>query len=309
MTLLTVAEPALVLAKPCPTELNILKAVIYADVFNYPMTAGEIHRYLEGEALTLAQVQAILNSSVWLSDQLSRADEFFVLKGREGLLQERRQRARASAHLWQAAHWYARWLAHVPFVRMVAVTGALAMDNSKDGDDIDYLIVTAPGRVWLTRAWAIVLVRLARLGGVQLCPNYVLAISALEQERRDLFVAHELAQMAPVVGQTVYWQMRAANAWADAFLPNADSLPRDAVDLKPYGWGAKIQAGLEWLFGGGLTDQVEHWEQQRKTQRFEAELHKPDSAARLDAEHVQGHFNDYGHRALRTYQARCEDYF
>jgi hypothetical protein len=249
-----------------------------------------------------------LETSVWLSQQLSRADAFFMLKGREGLLAERRRRAAASARLWPAARWYARLLAHLPFVRMVAVTGALAMDNASAGDDIDYLIITTPGRVWLARAGAIGLVRLARLGGVLLCPNYVLASSALEQDRHDLFVAHELAQMVPMAGQAVYWQMRTANGWAAALLPNATGLPRCEPDLQPQGWGAKLQSALEWLLNGQLTDRIEHWEQERKTKRFGAALRQPHSAARLDAERVQGHFNDYGYRTLQTYHARCQKY-
>jgi hypothetical protein len=182
------------------------------------------------------------------------------------------------------------------------------VDNAHAGDDIDYLIVTTPGRVWLARAGAIMVVRLARFFGVQLCPNYVLATSALVQDRQDLFVAHELAQMAPLAGRDVYWQMRSGNAWAAGLLPNATTLPRCEPDLSLGRWGKAIQRGLEWLLGGDLTNRLEHWEQQRKTQRFQEQLHKPGSAARLDAQRVQGHFNDYGHKALSAYRQRCSVY-
>ncbi len=62
---------------------------------------------------------------------------------------------------------------------MIAVTGALAMKNSGAGDDIDVLIVTAPDRVWLTRAFAIALVYAGKLCGDTLCPNYVISERAL----------------------------------------------------------------------------------------------------------------------------------
>ena len=87
-------------------------------------------------------------------------------------------------------------------------------------DDLDFLIVTAPRRVWTTRAAAIVIVRWARLFGVHLCPNYVLAETALAQQQ-DLFMAHEIAQMIPLSGYPLYAAMRDANPWTTHYLPNA----------------------------------------------------------------------------------------
>lgn len=309
MTLLSQAQPnLLVVHAPDGVEAGILRALLYADVFDYPLTPSEIHRYLECEQFGLAQIEELLGSSVWLRDQITQSGEFYMLRGREALRQSRLDRARVSSQLWGAARHYGRLLAHLPFVRLVAVTGALAVDNAHAGDDIDYLIVTTPGRVWLARAGAILIVRLARLFAIQLCPNYVLATSALRQDRQDLFVAHELAQMTPLAGRDVYWQMRSANAWAADLLPNAITLPRCEPDLSPGRWGKAIQQGLEWLLGGELANRLEHWEQRRKTQRFQGQLHKPGSAARLDAQRVQGHFNDYGHKALSAYRQRCGTY-
>jgi hypothetical protein len=145
----------------------------------------------------------------------------------------------------------------------------------------------------------------ARLFGVRLCPNYILDTTALQQSRRDLFIAHELAQMSPLAGHDLYWEMRAANEWVNDFLPNAQSMPQPERDYSPHGLGRACQHALEWLLGGRLGNWLEGWERARKLNKFEKQLHQRDSAAVLDERQVKGHFDDYGGKALAAFEARC----
>lgn len=294
---------------PLASEAAILRTVLYADVFDYPLTLSEIHRYLVGERLPLERVQEALDTSPWLAERVARVNGYYTAAGREVVAGRRGERGAGAARLWRSARWYGRLVAHLPFVRMVAVTGALAMDNVTPDDDIDLLIITQPGRVWLARAFVIVVVRWARLFGVSLCPNYLLADTALRQDRRDLFMAHELAQMVPLAGLALYWRMRRANGWAAELLPNADLPPRVERDRAPRGAGLLAQRALEQLLRGGVGDWLERWERERKLVKFGDQLRQPGSAAVLDAQRVKGHFHDYGGVTLREYQRRCAEYF
>lgn len=300
---------------PTLIEAAILRAILYADVFDYPLTGDEIHRYLCGEAVSPESVRAKLTSSEWLAGRLSHVGHLYALAGRESLINLRAIRADASARLWPAARRFGALLAHLPFVRMVAVTGALAMNNAQAGDDgvangndIDYLIITTPGRVWLARAMAIVIVRLARLCNIALCPNYLMAETHLTQDQRDLFTAHELAQMIPLAGHEAYWWMRAANGWAADLLPNAASMPRYETDSTPHGFGRLMQRSAEMSLSGFAGEVLERWERRRKLRKFQPQLNHPRSAAILDESRVKGHFDDYGWQALRQYTARCAKY-
>ena len=70
------------------------------------------------------------------------------------------------------------------------------------------------------RALAIGLVRLARVTGLELCPNYLLTTRALAVAPHDLYTAHELLQIVPLSGLETYRQLLATNAWAAHWLPN-----------------------------------------------------------------------------------------
>jgi hypothetical protein len=287
-------------------EAAILRTLLYADVFNYPMTADEVHHFLIGLKLTREQVHRTLHASSWLADRTVRVNGYFAARGRAEVASLREAREKASRDLWPAARRYARWMGYLPFVRMVAVTGALAMNNSEAGDDIDFIVVTAPGRVWLTRALCVGMVKVARRFGTRLCPNYVLAETALEQQRRDLFIAHEVVQMAPVVGHALYFQMRRANAWAFEYLPNADQPLNLQPEAAPGGIGIVAQRLFEWLLGGWLGDRLERWESRRKVAKFRPQAELATAHALLDAEHVKGHFLDYGWVTIKAYEERLQ---
>src|SRR5262249_31219928 len=154
-------------------------------------------RYLIGVSASRTAVRTLLQSQ--LPQELSRQGRYFTLAGHEATIQTRKSRASAAANYWRRGVHYGRRMSGLPFVRMVAVTGGLAMDNMAD-DDIDYLIITEPGRLWLCRALIVGLVRLAGLRGTELCPNYFLSERALVLTERNLFTAHEVAQMVPLTG-------------------------------------------------------------------------------------------------------------
>jgi hypothetical protein len=289
-------------------EAAILRTLLYADIFDYALTPAEIHHYLIGHAAPPEEVRAALAGSRWLAQRVARVNGYLAIAGRETAGPMRDERRRASSALWPAARRWAFLIGCLPFVRMVAVTGALAMDNSPAGDDIDFLIVTAPGRVWLTRGMVVALVRAARLFGIGLCPNYVLSQSALAQDTRNLFAAHEVAQMIPLVGQAVYEQMRSANGWVAEYLPHARRPLRSEPDLAPRGLWRALQRLGERLLSGRFGDALEAWERRRKTRKFARAAQQPGAAAQLDAEHVKGHFDDHGHSILQQFEDRVARY-
>lgn len=291
-----------------PVEVAILKTLLYGDVFDFPMTGAEIHHFLLEQEATPETIQRTLKNSAWLAQHVIPVNGYYALRPEAADL--RHQREQISAALWDRALKYGVLMSYLPFVRMVAMTGALSMRNAtSSSEDFDYMIVTRPGRVWLTRLLAVTLVRLARWWGVELCPNYVLSESMLLQQRQDMFTAHEVTQMIPVSGPEVYQKLRETNAWTDTYLPNAKGSFYPIPCRHPRGLGRRFQKLAEFILEGKLGDWLEAWEHQRKQRKFAAEEARSEhSAAEIDAERVKGHFQDYGYPVLRKFYARLQKY-
>jgi hypothetical protein len=208
---------------------SVFHTLAYADVFDYPLTAPEVYRYLTSTKGTFEEViQALADKSLF-----SQRGEYFTLRGREAIVETRKRRAGVAARLWTKSARYGGIIAYLPFVRMVAITGSLAMNNTDEGKDVDYMIVTVPGHLWICRALALLIARIAKLEGIHLCPNYLVTTNALVLKERSLYVAHELAQMVPLSGMEIYDEMRQLNDWVYDYLPNASGAPQAHVMLSP----------------------------------------------------------------------------
>jgi len=299
-----------------PLEWAILRTVSYADVFNYPLKGKEIWRDLIEVKSSEAEVARTLASSQPLSTRISYYNGYYTLPDRYQLVEKRQQREITSARLWRRARHYGGLIAGLPFVRLVAVTGALAVNNATEGDDIDYLVVTEPGRLWIARAFTVLLVKQGARKGDLICPNYFLSASALALPERDLFTAHELAQMVPLAGSDIYWQLLDQNSWAWEYLPNwLSQQPKGGSDARPVP-KTLVMAVAEHFLRTAPGSWLENWEMTRKQARFSRQAglvgagdglvgdKKPLIEVAFNAQRCKGHFNQHGRETLQQYTGR-----
>lgn len=283
---------------------SIIKTLAYADIFDYPLTLDEIHRYLVEEYATSEEIHEVLSSGSIIPENIVEKNAYYALPGREQIIETRIHRSKIALDLWPAAIKYGEMMARLPFVRMVAVTGSLAVDN-ENSNDIDYLIVTKPGRLWICRGLVILVVRWARLQGIVVCPNYLISENALLINRRDLYAAHELTQMVPLAGFDIYKRMREVNRWTDKFLPNAGGLP--VTDIRPQARIAQnpLTRFAEWILSSRPAGLLEKWEMTRKIRKFK-QLMPSSEEADFSEDWCKGHFGEYGKQTMELYEERAQ---
>jgi hypothetical protein len=198
---------------------------------------------------------------------LENSGDLYCLRGRANIFTMRRQRRQLSQEQMPTALFFARFLATLPNVRMVAMTGSLAAGNFTPGGDIDFLLLTDAGTLWRTRALCRLLALLDdKIGRKLFCPNTFLSAAAMTLARRSLYDAHELCQMIPLYGLDAYFALRRANRWTDEWLPNAQGAPLGSADLVPL--SLRLKRGGEWLLDSRAGRALENFEADRKIRRF-----------------------------------------
>jgi hypothetical protein len=285
---------------------SILVTLIYADLFDHALTRDELHRYLIGQAASAAAVREVLDTDAELRFRIAETDDRFHLRRRPHLASTRRERAVASAELWPAAKRYGARIGRLPFVRLVGVTGALAMNNARPDDDIDLFILVQPGRLWLCRLLVLGVVKLAARRGYVLCPNFLLSTDHLWLSERNLFTAHEVVQMVPLERNPWYGAFIEANGWVADFLPNA--FAGQTAEARPGSVRPMSDRLVAGLLSARVFDPLERWEMRRKVRRLSRRLEREGGSVAFSEDECRGHFAAHDARILAAYRQRLAEY-
>lgn len=211
---------------------DILGTVVYYDVFGLPVTAFEIweHRIVmdgseEGHRPSLRDIARALEDDS-LTRRIDTRDGFYFLKGRENLIASRMRKEKISVAKLKRIRRFARILSFVPFVRMVGVTGSLAMKHSTAESDWDFFVVLQTGHIWTGRTLLTGFLQVIgkRRHGEwsrdRACLNYYVALDHMEIASKDLFSANEYRFLLPIVGEDVFRQFELRNRWIAELKPN-----------------------------------------------------------------------------------------
>jgi predicted nucleotidyltransferase len=219
-------------------EPAILKAVRYADYYHFPLTAKEIWYWFPHVSPDSPDSPPFRKALLTLVSHgsLEKHSQYFTLPGRSSIIQIRRQRFLLSRHKWLIARRVVKSLCRIPTVQLVALTGSLAMNNSKENDDIDLMIVTYPNTLWFTRFLVVIILKMLHLRRPvlianmdkikdKICDNLYLESSRMAVTRSTgdcFYLAHELLQAKPIFDRKgVYRAFLSSNSWASNLLPNA----------------------------------------------------------------------------------------
>src|SRR5689334_13694421 len=111
-------------------ELAVLRTVVYASLFDYPLTLDQLHQSLVGCRASKEHIATWWRSSEFLQCTVEYRDGLFFPAGRSDLIATRARREGVSRELLERDQRILSVLARLPFVRMVALSGSLAHLNA-----------------------------------------------------------------------------------------------------------------------------------------------------------------------------------
>ncbi len=201
----------------------VVQTLAYSRRFGLPLTAQKLHHWL----ITPRPVSP--QSLAPFIPRLSAKDKRLL-----------DQRALYTARKLSRAKKVARLLGLCPTIKLICATGSLAVDNAKQYDDLDIMIVTSADTLWFTRLLILIFLKIfglrrppslpehqSRRVSDKICDNLWLDETALSLplNKRNLYTAHEVLQAKPLFDRgDTYSRFILANSWTKKYLANAYKL-------------------------------------------------------------------------------------
>ena len=203
----------------------IVRCLIYFDIFTYPLTKAEILDNTSYKNITLADVNADLTELLDIG-VIAQCDGFYFLPGRQSIIAFRLKVNATAQRFWPKALSMSGLISGFPFVEGVFITGSLAKNCMDEDGDIDYLIITRPGRLWVCRALLTAYKKIFLLNSRKyFCVNYYVSTDALGVPDENIFTATEITSAVPTYHAITCNKFRESNGWTARFYPNKSEAP------------------------------------------------------------------------------------
>ncbi|MFH0819022.1 MAG: hypothetical protein V1898_03450 [Patescibacteria group bacterium] len=209
---------------------SILKTLAYFDIFEYPLTLLEIHKWLIDfpEKISLSDLHTALTKI----SEVTKKDGLYFLTGRESCIETRAKRYLITENKFNSRGFILRLLAMMPHVKMIAVCNSLAYGNARDASDIDLFIITDNQYSWTTRFFVTGLVSLLKLRPTKLktkntiCLSFFISEDNLNLESlqcldNDIYLKFWITQLMPIYDEGAYMEkFIGQNTWVKKTLSN-----------------------------------------------------------------------------------------
>ncbi len=227
---------------------RILNTLRFFDLQDIPLTLLELHKFLldekqqlqfkintdweivnekVGERVSVSQVLECLDTEC--KNEVESRYGYYALKDRGEIIQARWKNYLYGFKRERRIKRYAWMLKHIPFVRGVAIGGSQALGQQRQGSDIDLLIFTEYGFMWLARTLVSIYFQLfgIRRHGEQVanrfCLNHYLAQPKSVDREKNAYKAMEYGRLRPLAyPQTVSVFLQQNQQWIRSFFPNLD---------------------------------------------------------------------------------------
>lgn len=213
-------------------------SIIYHDMFDYPLSFDEVARWSISEDYLFSKT----TKEVSIKKVDYDSGYFFIGEDKQKI-RKRLLRKKTSEDKLQIAYKAANLIGLLPSVLFVGITGSLAMDNADESADIDLIIITSQNTLWISRLFSLLILAFSGLKirkknekdqKDRICANLWLTENNLQWKLKNIFTAHEIVQIKPLVNKNnVFEKFLKKNSWIYNFFPNGNKVSLGATKVKP----------------------------------------------------------------------------
>jgi hypothetical protein len=228
----------------------LVRTLLYFDIFQHPLRRDELERFSGAPAGDLdADLGMLCGIGI-----VQRKDDLFSLAPIDPMISSRREQEQRAERRMTKARRMSRLIGSFPFVRGVMLSGSISKGVLAEDGDIDYFIITQPGRLWVARTLLVLYKKVFLLNSRRdFCVNYFIDSDHLAIEDRNVFTATEIVTLIPTHGPLWCSAFFAANEWAFDSFPNLRREP----GLPATSLSGRRRTPIERLFAGSLGDRMD----------------------------------------------------
>jgi predicted nucleotidyltransferase len=288
---------------------NILEALAYFDLFDYPLSRAEIYLFLKNkydyEVLDDA-LKCLLDGGI-----IHQFDKFYTLKNDHHLVVRRNEGNKKAAELIKTAEKVGSLLIHFPYVRGIAISGSLSKNYADENSDIDLFIITAKNKLWIARTIMHCFKKLTFLANKEhlFCMNYYIDEEQMEIAEKNMYTAIEIGTLIPLQGDTVFEQFYNANAWTREYLPNKNMRLARAKPVKATFFKQLFESAFNNLAGNKIDNMLmkitgSRWH--KKTQQKKLNSHGVIMGMDTGKHYAKPHPENFQSKLLARYKYRVQ---
>lgn len=234
------------------SERNIVDTLLYFDIFDHPLKFDELtsFAYTNGSKFRNA-VESLQKKKI-----ITQKDGYLFLPGKDWTVEKRKKERKRVRRYFRIARLITSLIAIFPFVRGVFISGSLSKLRAGKQSDIDYFIITAPGRLWVARTFLVLFKKIFLFNSYRFfCLNYFVDTKSLEITKKNRYVATEIATLIPIYNYPLFRDFISANKWIKEYFPTIDP-HNDKLVVKSIRWLQKI---FELPLRNGMGDKLDDY--------------------------------------------------
>jgi len=185
--------------------------MIYYQLFKYPLRIGEI----DGGHDAQEDLDKLVSQNI-----LYQLDNYYSIVDIKKNVEKRLIGNELYDEMLPHAIKRAKFIYQFPFVEGVYISGSMSKGFISENGDVDFFIITKPGRLWLCRTLLILFKKVFLANNRKLfCLNYFIDFHHLEIEEKNIFTATELITLLPICDSGINKEFNKENNWVNNYYP------------------------------------------------------------------------------------------